>query len=86
MDSPSVSKEKRLKRRSSSMFNLNDKKQMDHENDLILTKQQLIRKQNLARRNYRDKLIVKNRQIDTNNILYEENLISCSDMETNTSL
>ena len=68
MDSP-ISNPK-LKRRSNSMFNLHEYKNLI-EKDLVQSKQAMIRKNQMARRNYREDLLVKNRNIDLNYI-YEE--------------
>ena len=82
MDSPQVdSNRRKLKRRSSSMSNLVDRKTIDHEQELVMTKQYIIQKKNQARRNYRDNLIVKNRQIDfaNANVLVEEPMFTSTD-------
>lgn len=82
MDSPQVdSNRRKLKRRSSSMSSLVDRKTIDHEQDLVMTKQYIIQKKNQARRNYRDNLIVKNRQIDfaNANVLLEEPMFTSTD-------
>ncbi len=68
MDSP-ISNPK-LKRRSNSMSNLHEYKNLI-EKDLVQSKQAMIRKNQMARRNYREDLLVKNRNIDFNYI-YEE--------------
>lgn len=70
MDSPSNTSNPKMKRRSSSMFNLMDHKNLI-EKDLEMSKQAVIRKNNLTRKNYRNDLLVRNRNIDFNNI-YEE--------------
>lgn len=70
MDSPSHTANPRMKRRSSSMFNLVDHKNLI-EKDLEQSKRAVIRKNNLTRKNYRNELLVRNRNIDFNHI-YEE--------------
>lgn len=71
MDSPLEKPRRRLKRRSSSMFNLMDQKNLI-EKDMVLSKMNAIRKNNQARRNYRNDLTVKNRNIDFKQISIEE--------------
>lgn len=60
----------KLKRRSSSMFNLMEQNNLVQK-DMAVSKVNAIRKNNMIRRNYRNDLIVKNRNIDLLNI-YEE--------------
>lgn len=71
MDSPVEKPRRRLKRRSSSMFNLMDQKNLI-EKDMVLSKMNAIRKNNQTRRNYRNDLTVKNRNIDFKQISIEE--------------
>lgn len=70
--SPSIlPRSKRLnKRRSSSMFNLHEQKNLI-EKDMVLSKLNVIRKKNIDRRNYRNNLIGKNRNIDIDKVCEE---------------
>ena len=71
MDSPNgIVVKKKLKRRSSSMFNLIEHKNLI-EKDMQNSKLSVMRKNDQARRNHRHDLTIKNRNIDFMSI-YEE--------------
>jgi len=68
--SPSITPNRRLKRRSSSMMNLCDARNLV-EKDMVASKLNLIRNKNLARRNFRQDMLVDRRNIDIVSIFEE---------------
>lgn len=68
--SPSITPSRRLKRRSSSMMNLSEAKNLV-EKDMVVSKLNLIRNKNLARRNFRHDMLVDRRNIDIVSIFEE---------------
>ncbi len=69
-NSPIVTPNRRLKRRSSSMMNLSDAKNLV-DKDMVTSKLNLIRDKNLARRNFRQDTLVGRRNIDIVSIFEE---------------
>lgn len=73
-DSPSIPSPRRLKRRSSSMCNLVEQNMV--EKDMVTSKLNLIRRKNLARRNFRTNQLTDLRAIDSVEVMEETPMVA----------